>query len=99
MTVRARWFEDLDQEEPEQRGTRIALTGDRPTLQLRLVELVRQEGILYDAGVRCAIKDRPDACCSACSLRDRGKLCAVGSEQERLTTTLAAERERHAGPG
>jgi hypothetical protein len=105
VSVRANWFlDELVVEVPavvvvEEVGQPIDLHGD-PRLNRRLVELVAEEGHLYDRGVTCAIKDRPDTACSACPVAvvdpddPHGQLCAVGIEQERVLTTLAVQRAR-----
>jgi hypothetical protein len=104
MAVRANWFlGDLVVEEPptvEEVGQPIDLQTGEPRVNRRLVELLTEEGQLYDRGVTCAIKDRPDTACSACpafQFEGEGRLsrlCAVGIEQERLLTTLAVQRVR-----
>lgn len=78
----------------------IRLSDGRAELELKLVELVNQEGALYNAGVRCAIKDAPDATCSACPLSAHDEagsplrvLCMVGRAQERVLTEIACAKE------
>ena len=102
MSVRANWFLDelIVEEVPavEEVGQPIDLHHGDARLNRRLVELVALEGRLWDRGVRCAIKDRPDTACSACPVFVHegdgalGPLCALGVEQERVATTLAVQR-------
>lgn len=104
MSVRANWFLDelVVEEQPpvEEVGQPIDLLHGDARLNRRLVELVAEEGRLYDRGVTCAIKDRPDTACSACPVFVHagegalGQLCALGVEQERTATTLAVQRAR-----
>lgn len=104
MTVRANWhIAELDvgdvdalfddDQRIEEVGVPVPLEED---LSLRLVELVESEGALFERGVRCEIKDRPDTCCHACPLYredgELGALCQVGREQERVATQLSVER-------
>lgn len=106
MAVRANWFLDelIVEEAPavEEVGQPIDLHDGNARLNRRLVELVSLEGRLYDRGITCAIKDRPDTACSACPVfvyegdGPKWQLCALGIEQERLLTTLAVERTRAA---
>lgn len=71
--------------------------GGEARLNERLVVLIQEEGELYAADVRCAIKERDDTSCHACplytddALETRSALCAVGREQERICTALAAQ--------
>lgn len=108
MAVRANWHVDLDvpedteQLEIETVGKPIDLRGE-PRLNERLAELVAAEAALYERGVTCAVKDRSDTACSACPIRSEdandplAALCRVGSEQERVLTSLAVQRERSCG--
>lgn len=72
--------------------------GGAARLNERLVVLIHEEGELYAADVRCAIKEQDDTSCHACpiytddALDPRSALCAVGREQERICTALAAAR-------
>lgn len=81
-------------------GRPIDLVRGEARLNRRLVELATEEGRLWERGVRCPIKDRPDTTCSACPVfvldtnRPLAQLCALGTEQERTLTTLAVERAR-----
>lgn len=105
MSVRANWFLDelVVEEAPaavEEVGQPIDLLHGDARLNRRLVELVGEEGRLWDRGIRCAIKDRPDTACSACPIFEyenegpRWRLCALGIEQERTATTIAVQRAR-----
>lgn len=106
MTARANWFvqavTDLDDEpDPfempvEEVGRKIDLRDPKAALQLRIEELVQREANLFNAGVCCPIKERPDTTCHACPVSragDRevalGALCRVGREQESVLTELA----------
>lgn len=78
----------------------IKLSEGRAELVARLAELVEQEGLLWNAGVRCAIKDQPDATCSACPIAAHDDdssplqaLCLVGRAQERVLTRMTCIRE------
>jgi hypothetical protein len=106
MRTQANWFVDqvpaVDEEtDPftmpiEEVGTRIDLRDPKAALQLRLAELVRREGSLYETHVKCPIKDRPDSTCHACPVSQAhdtevalGVLCRLGREQEVVLTELA----------
>lgn len=79
----------------EQVGTPIDLTGDEATLNGRLVELVGEEGSLYNDGIECPIKERHDTSCHACPISGEfGRLCEVGREQEAVCTKLVVIRCR-----
>lgn len=106
MGVRADWSlpdviaDDVDPFQPQARiedvGVPIRLNGRRADLDARVLELVQAEAALFDRGITCAVKDRPDTCCHACPLRDHGgpvELCAVGLEQEQVLTTLASRHD------
>jgi len=107
MPTRTRWHGEIvvpdgdpfDQR-VEQLGMPIQLSEGRAELVAKLAELVDQEGLLYNAGVRCKIKDLPDTTCSACPLSahdDDGSpmqaLCLVGRAQERTLTRMTCIRE------
>jgi hypothetical protein len=106
MTARANWFTaepvDLgDELDPfsipvQEIGQRIDLRDPRAALEIRLRELLYREAALFNAGVTCAIKDRPDTTCHACPVSKAhdpkqalGALCRVGREQEVALTELA----------
>ena len=104
MTVRANWFVApviSDEPDPfaaplEEVGERVDLTDPAAALQLRIVELLRREGNLENAGVTCALKARPDTICHCCSLSmahdaesPLGVLCRIGREQEQVLTEHA----------
>lgn len=107
---RANWYTDVDpdgpalgeQSEIERVGKPIDLSG-APALNQRLIELVNMEGVLHARGVRCAIKDRDDTTCSACPVAAEGStdplypLCALGRNQERVSTELGVLRVNGAG--
>lgn len=80
----------------EEVGTPIRLDGERASLDRQLVDLIREEGHLFEAGITCPIKDRKDTCCNACPVHHHdelvGRLCDVGRAQERICTQLAVER-------
>lgn len=109
MTVQSNWFVERieagdDAGDPfavpvEEVGSRIDLREPTARLDLRLHELVNREARLYNAGVSCAIKERPDTTCHACPISkahdptDRlGALCRLGREQEVVCTELAVLR-------
>lgn len=80
----------------EEVGLRIDLRDPKATLDLRLAELVRREGSLFNGGVTCGIKERADSTCHACPLSQAheersalGVLCRIGREQEAVLTELA----------
>lgn len=77
-------------------GVPIRLDGPRASLDRELVELVRAEARLFEAGVECRIKNRKDTCCTACPIAGEdpaiAELCRVGRAQERVCTTLVARR-------
>lgn len=85
----------------------IQLGEETAQLNERIAELVRTEGRLYNAGVRCTIKDRPDTSCSACPISAHNDaaaplnaLCRTGREQERVLTEMAVVVEAdRAGDG
>lgn len=103
---KARWFvdeldEDLDAdpfEAPIQElGVEIDLRA-APDLLKQLTALVRAEGELDAAGVRCAIRDRPSSVCSACPLSQAAipgdglpALCRNGISQDRVLTLIAVQ--------
>lgn len=103
MQTKANWFvddvvdDDTDPfaERVEQRATPVNLRASSPDLYVELVALVQRDAALYEAGVRCGIRERKDTCCSACPIRnqraDRRELCEIGVAQERIVTTLAVE--------
>lgn len=75
----------------EQTGVAVHLD-DVGELELALVELIEQEGQLFNQGVTCAIKDRANTSCHACPLNDKGDLCRVGRDTEKVCTQLAVAR-------
>lgn len=118
MTVQANWFTDptldLADEDPfsDDRPVDVRSVGtvidlrDEDSLNVRLVDLLQREGELYQAGIRCPVKQAPDGSsrvdvsCSACPIRHYNSddpmtaLCDVGVEQERTCTMLVIHRER-----
>jgi hypothetical protein len=102
--VRANWHVaelDVATDDPfavdvEEVGLPIRLDGERASLDRQLVDLIRAEGVLFEAGITCSIKDRSDTCCSACPLFKRdgrlAPLCDVGRRQEQVCTRLAVRR-------
>ena len=91
-------FDEVRETRVEDVGRPIDLSGDEPRLVARTIELVRAESELYNRGVRCPIRERPDTTCSACPVARPGRgalgqLCAVGIEQDQVFTTLAVMRE------
>lgn len=115
MSTRANWHVDLvspstadpfsEQEtlDVEVHGRVIELD-DEAKLNERVIALVNKEGRLYARGIRCAIRDENDSCCSACGVRCTDSqdplksLCDLGAEQERVLTQLAVQRHVQA-PG
>lgn len=110
MGVRANWFLDampLDDGDPfaavqAPPGTPVQEVGipfdlrDPGPLQHRAVELLRWEAELHERGVICAVKQRPDSACTACTHAHDSDpnhtlylLCNVGREQERVLTEQA----------
>lgn len=81
---------------PPPQGERIDLT-DPVVLQSKLTALLLLEGKLDEHGITCALKARPDSCCSACPLRDTSatrrirQLCNLGVEQERTLMKVLAD--------
>lgn len=114
MGVRADWH--LDElalgEEPdlfaapiEEVGERIDLLDPAASLYVRLGELLSRENNLFNGGVTCPIKDRPDTSCHACPVskaHDKGDplsvLCRVGREQEVVLTEMAVLACRDESP-
>lgn len=107
MATRTRWHGEIvvpDGDPFEQRvqqlGMPIKLREGRAELEAKLIELVAQEGLLWNAGIRCAIKDKPDTTCSACPLAAHDDpesalqaLCLVGRAEERVLTEIACAKE------
>lgn len=109
MSVRANWFVGLDDEPvtavpaslppAEERVEDVGVPFDlrQPdSLMVEIDRLIAQESALYNQGITCAVKDRPDTSCSACAFahhEDGGHplqpLCHVGREQERVLTHYA----------
>lgn len=84
-------------------GQPIDLSQDTAKLHASLEALLRRESRLYNMGIRCALKDRDDTCCSACPLAQDhdaesrlGDLCATGKEQERVLMRFVAATTRAA---
>lgn len=84
----------------------LDLSSSKAELDERLVTLVRREAELFDCGITCPLKDKPDASCAVCpvsranehsgsveSLR-RSQLCRIGAEQERVLMLSAVKRDR-----
>lgn len=111
MTARANWFVDgvvptHTEDDPfsvpvEEIGERIDLRDPQTALDLRLTELLRREGNLFDRKVTCSIKDTSGASCHACPVSKAhdqedpfGTLCRIGREQETIVTELAVLRCR-----
>lgn len=113
MGVKADWHEDAETVAPGVDPFSLAsspammsapaIDTDSQKLFDRLTVLVRHESILFNKGVTCGVKDRPDTCCSACPLNesngdsDRSFLCRVGVEQEQVITLIAAQDEQRGG--
>lgn len=81
----------------EELGERIDLSSPSDRLQVRLSQLLEREGALWNQGVTCPIKDRPDTSCNACPVSQHadfeqplGMLCRIGRDQEKVCTELAA---------
>jgi hypothetical protein len=85
-------------------GMPIDLTGDVATLKAdldqRLIALMREETQLYERGVTCDIRHRPQTTCLACPVASEdgpmGRLCSNGRESDRVSTAMVALR--HVGP-
>lgn len=73
-------------------GLPIDLGGDEASLSRRLVELLDKEAQLDTEGLTCELKWDRQVTCLACPLGDKGPLCALGREQETVSTTLAVRR-------
>lgn len=108
MATKARWHTqeivvpdgDPFQQRVEQLGMPIRLVDGRAELEVKLIELVNHESALWNAGIRCAIKDKPDSTCSACPLSAHNDaesslrvLCMVGRAQERVLTEITCAKE------
>jgi hypothetical protein len=108
--TRARWTSqeivvpdddgDPFQARVEQLGMPVVLDDGRATLNEKLAGLVNDESRLYNAGIRCAVKDNPDATCLACPLSAHDDpsaslrpLCLVGRAQEIVLTQIACAKE------
>jgi hypothetical protein len=106
MRTQADWFTqeaEVAQADPadpfgmpvEEVGERIDLRDPKATLELRLRELMTRESNLYNAGLTCPIKDRPDSTCHACPVSQAHEdvplatLCRIGRDQEVVLTELA----------
>lgn len=113
MAIGARWHFDAPSLGTEQRSSYDPLTdpvyeAPMPPISLDTSEaklndhaksLLAQEARLFDEGVVCEIKDKPDTTCLACPIschRDtgnpKGLLCRISQEQERVGTVLVAKR-------
>jgi hypothetical protein len=106
MAVRANWFVEDDlpadtatlppaEERIEDVGVPLDLR-DPSSLVPTLTNLLNQEAAMFNQGITCAVKDRPDTSCSACLWAHDNEdghplqmLCQIGREQERITTTAA----------
>lgn len=90
MAVKARWPKARPASEND---VPAEPTADDPIA--RLGELMDAEGRLFDRQITCAIRDRSDTCCSACSIAGRDPrlegLCDIGREQERLITQMRVD--------
>ena len=107
MPTRTRWHPEIVvadgdpfEQRVEQLGMPIKLSKGRAELVAQLAELVDHEGRLYNAGVRCQIKDNPNVTCSACPISAHNEegsslqaLCLVGRAQERVLTQMACLKE------
>lgn len=104
--IKADWFDGVVAQDdadplgpPIERVAEIIEVGDTAKLNERLQSLMATEARLWDAQVTCAIRDRPDTCCSACPVRRTDplerlyELCRVGVEQERVVTAMAVQRQ------
>lgn len=112
MGVKARWHDQIvvpeDNEDPfqarvEQVGLPIRLAEDRAELQVKVAEELSQEAMLWEAGIRCEIKDHPDVTCHACPVSAHADpespmqaLCLLGRAQERTLTEIALGRHTDA---
>lgn len=108
MIAQSNWFVErvdaADDADPfavpvEEVGKRIDLRDPGAGLDLRLAELVHREARLFNAGITCAIKERPDTTCHACPISQAhdpgsalGALCRLGRQQECVCTELAVLR-------
>lgn len=111
MAVRADWHEDADtvtsaEVDPFSLAssglmkTTLPIDTDSQKLFDRLRVLVKHESALFNEGTTCAIKDKPETCCSACPVNDSDGdgnaafLCRIGVEQEQVVTLIAAQEQR-----
>lgn len=110
--VKANWFSDaavVGDDDPlgvrpavEKVGKVVELE-NAERLQERYERALDREGALWERGVTCAIKDDPQASCSACPLRHIDPLdgltplCEVGIDQENLITRLRILEHERAG--
>jgi hypothetical protein len=67
----------------------------------KITRLVQQEAALYNQGITCDVKDRPDTACTACPVAHHEQeghpmqpLCWIGREQERICTAHAHLKAR-----
>lgn len=114
--TRARWTsqeivvpdDDLDpfQHRVEQLGMPVVLHDTYAELNDKLAGLVNDESMLYNAGIRCGVKERPDSTCLACPLSAHSDesspmrpLCLVGRAQEMVLTRMACAKETGVGEG
>jgi hypothetical protein len=93
MSVRAQWFGDAAGVAApcaqDQHASDADLTAD-------LSALMEREAELFNCGITCPIRDRPDSICSVCPLskhHDRldplQPLCTVGRQIDRVLTSIA----------
>jgi hypothetical protein len=103
MSVRAEWHTDLHLPElPDPFASRIedvgvpvflGAVGEEAKLRDDLLDTVRQEVELADAGVSCRVKGTMGTSCHVCPLyrndaSAEARLCAIGRRQEKLCTEL-----------
>lgn len=108
MTVKARWGDEIvvPEDDPfqarvEEVGVPILLKKDGADLQIEVAEQLRTESALWNAGVRCSIKESEDVTCHACPVSAHNDsssslhaLCSLGRMQERTLTEIAVARQR-----
>lgn len=84
----------------------VVLDDGRAELNHKLAALVNDESRLWNAGIRCAVKDDPESTCLACPLSAHADetsslraLCLVGRAQEVVLTQIACAKEARRDEG
>jgi hypothetical protein len=106
VATRANWHLDVELEDlpltpsstptVERVGVEIDLLASPEDLERALSATIAEEGALWEQGISCELKTRPDMTCAVCPLRGtdvRRDLCEVGVRQERLLSRLTVVRD------